>query len=175
MHPMVTREVVEPTSALMRARWTLTSQSKLMQDILDVILLTIPESPCSDAQELLVTVDCPWETIVNEIEDILQILPHSGNLSAKVDFQAVVQGVAPEQGQDLCNGHNGVSIQKAETSSLSTQLSNLTFDILVLVGLSRTQRLDADVMFRRLLKFVPLIPDARLAIFLHALKEVSAR
>ncbi|KAG0341867.1 Serine/threonine-protein kinase smg1 [Podila horticola] len=144
------------------------------KDILDVILLTIPESPCSDAQELPVTVDCPWETIANEIEDILQILPHSGNLSAKVDFQAVVQDVAPEQGQDLCSGHNGVSIQKAETSSLSTQLSNLTFDILVLVGLSRTQRLDADIMFRRLLKFVPLIPDARLAIFLHALKEVSA-
>ncbi|KAF9298818.1 Serine/threonine-protein kinase smg1 [Mortierella antarctica] len=175
LHPMVTREVVEPTSALMRARWTLTSQSRLMQDVLDVILLTIPESPSSDVQELSAAADCPWEGIANEIEDILQILPHSGDISAKVDLQSVVQDVVvPEKGQDPCIEHNGMSIQKAESSSLSTQLSNLTFDILVLVGLSRTQHLDADVMFRRLLKSLPLIPDARLAIFLHALKEVSA-
>lgn len=173
---MVTREVVEPTSALMRARWTLTFQSRLMQDVLDVILLTIPESPSSDAQELSAAADYPWEGIANEIEDILQILPHSGDISAKVDLQSVVQDVVvPEKGQDPCIEHNGMSIQKAESSSLSTQLSNLTFDILVLVGLSRTQHLDADVMFRRLLKSLPLIPDARLAIFLHALKEVSAR
>ncbi|KAG0025245.1 Serine/threonine-protein kinase smg1 [Podila clonocystis] len=174
LHPMVTREVVEPTSALMRARWAMTSQSRLMQEILDVILLTIPESPFNDAEELLVAASCPWEGIASEIEDILQILPYSSDLSAKVDFQAVVQDIAPEQDQDPCNGHNETLIQKAESSSLSTQLSNLTFDIMVLVGLSRTQHLDADVMFRRLLKSLPLIPDARLAIFLHALKEVSA-
>lgn len=173
---MVTREVVEPTSALMRARWTLTSQSRLMQDILDVILLTIPEASRGDTHELPDVAECPWEGIASEIEDILQILPNSGDLSAKVDLQSLVQDVVtPEQLNGSCNGHNGMSLQKAESASASTQLSNLTFDILVLVGLSRTQHLDADVMFRRLLKSVPLVPDARLAIFLHALKEVSAR
>lgn len=174
---MVTREVVEPTSALMRARWTLASQSRLLQDILDVILLTIPEASRDDTQELPnVAAECPWEGIASEIEDILQILPNSGDLSAKVDFQYVAQDViAPEQKNGTCNGHNGMSLRKAETASVSTQLSNLTFDILVLVGLSRTQHLDVNVMFRRLLKSVPLVPDARLTIFLHALKEVSAR
>ncbi|KAF9379405.1 Serine/threonine-protein kinase smg1 [Podila verticillata] len=175
LHPMVTREVVEPTSALMQARWTLTSQSRLMQDILDVILLTIPEASCSDTHGLPNVAECPWEGIASEIEDILQILPNSDDLSAKVDLQSLVQDVAaPEQLNGSCNGHNGTSLKKAESASASTQLSNLTFDILVLVGLSRTQHLDADVMFRRLLKSVPLVPNTRLAIFLHALKEVSA-
>ncbi|KAG0346961.1 hypothetical protein BG004_000424 [Podila humilis] len=178
LHPMVTREVLDVKSALMQARWTLKSQSSHMQDVLDIILLTIPSesSPNETVERSDSHVLYPWEGIAREIEEILQAMSAPGGLAANIMSQMQNRSaeLTYQEHNSICNGHTGQVVKTMDSVSLSTLMSNLTFNILVLVGLATTQSVDSETMLIRLIKYVPLIPDTRLSIYLSALKEISA-
>ncbi|KAF9432983.1 hypothetical protein BGZ76_010035, partial [Entomortierella beljakovae] len=59
-------------------------------------------------------------------------------------------------------------------ATVSTLISNLTFDILLLVELARLCPSGATQIFKELLKTINFVPQSRLAITIYALKDISA-
>ncbi|KAG0198674.1 Serine/threonine-protein kinase smg1 [Mortierella sp. GBA30] len=183
LHPMVTLEVSQPSNTLMRSRWILPSYSRHIQDVLEIVLAAIPNTP-SDTTMLGgeyrdISLQA-WSSVMQEVEDILGELPlgnslsrakHSGSLVDSGQLLHVDHQGSPEPLHVQANGSLG-PYTGLSTSSL---MSGLTFDVLLLIEMARFWPHEASSIFLRLLGTVDNMPELRLAVIVRALQEISAR
>lgn len=183
MHPNVTLEISNPNGVLMRSRLEAPAQWRHSQEVQDVILASISDlsadKPEPDCEQYSVTLRA-WSSIMHEVEDILQELPHGNSLSEAKDLVLIVknsQSMLEEQHLSFKSQRNGDHTHRSPytRTSAASLMASLTLDILVLVEMARCWPNEASAIFLRLLGTVDSVPESRLAIVVYGLKEISVR
>ncbi|KAF9910745.1 hypothetical protein BX616_010795, partial [Lobosporangium transversale] len=184
LHPMVTLEIVHPKGDFMRLRWLLPLHSKRSQDILDIILSSLPESKTPtdteghDPDVLLLT----WSSVMNEVDRALHDLGQSNSLSEVPDLMSLIESLDTLH-KDTLENSRLIGAKKCRAtpkdcrrtgSSTAAVISNVTFDILILIEMARLWPDEASLIFLRLLGALDTVPESRLAVATHALREIAA-
>lgn len=167
-------ELLNAKSILMQSRWRVSGNADRAQDVLDIILLALPASPSDELDTPLDKSDSlgvAWNSIMDELEQILQQLSASNFLSNREDFRSNLQI------SELLNTDVAISSKDEIQGEISRStdrdlLVNFTIDILLLVEISKHAEI-TFTMLARLLKQVLTIPEDRFTIVLYALKEIS--
>ncbi|KAI7828584.1 hypothetical protein BC939DRAFT_443330 [Gamsiella multidivaricata] len=185
MHPNVTLEAVHPKGDLMRLRWLLPMKSTCAQDLLDIILLCVPGPAVGASLASHEYADTPlqtWSSVMYEVDAILQSLALGNCLSETESLGSVIEAAEAARKNELENsrliGTKYHGTQRADCrrtgASTNTSISNMTFDILLLVEMAKLWPSEADLIFIRLLGTLDIVPESRLAIVIQALREISA-
>ncbi|KAG0055166.1 Serine/threonine-protein kinase smg1 [Gryganskiella cystojenkinii] len=178
LHPMVTHELLNTKSNLMRSRWRVSGHAERAQDVLDMILLALPAAPTEEQSIPADKSDSfgrAWCSIMYEIERILQHLPRGNLLSDREKFKSCIQSSASLPSDDNTIQANGDD--RGSDFDKSTErdfLTNLTINILLLVEISKHFEI-SFALFARFLRQIVDVPESRLTITLYALKEIAER
>ncbi|KAI8603620.1 hypothetical protein EDD21DRAFT_23420 [Dissophora ornata] len=185
IHPGVSLEIVHPKGDLMRLRWLIPINSNRAQDVLDIVLSSISKPRKEDTPTHGEHVDVPllsWSSVLHEMDKILQSLGQQNTVSEVADLVRVTESADISWKEELENSrihgaqyHGAHRSECRRTGATTTSLiSNMTFDTLLLIEMSKLWPGEAALMFLRLLVILDIVPESRLAVVIHALKEISA-
>ncbi|KAF9114717.1 Serine/threonine-protein kinase smg1 [Mortierella sp. AM989] len=171
---------------MMQLRWVLSTTSGQYQDVLDIILSFIPtaskdviistNNEDSDVSFLI------WSGVMHEMENILQTLNQTNNLSKTSELDSVNDSLEATYRKEIENlSHLRAECYEAQPENqlragivVTTLIANLTFDTVLLVELAKLWPNEAPLIFLRLLKTIGAMPQPRLATTAFALKDISA-
>jgi len=158
----------------MQSRWRVSGNADRAQDVLDIILLVLPVSSSDELHTPMDKSDslgAAWNSIMDEVQQILRRLSASNFLSNREDFRSDLQSSellhteVPISSKDENQG-------EIERSTDRVLLVNFTIDVLLLVEISKHAEI-TFTMLAHLLKQILAVPEDRLTIVLYALKEIS--
>jgi hypothetical protein len=183
-------EVIDPNSSIMQLRWTLPTTSGRYQEVLDIILSFISNRTKGNKDgailnnEYMISISTISDKITQELDDILFTLSQRNNLidSNELNFTLDDFDMLLERKMENLNlsGAKGISkYQHHDNNQIATLattlMSNLTFNIILLVELAKYYPGGTELIFIRLLRLLGSIPQSRLAVVIYALKDVSTR
>ncbi|KAG0313205.1 Serine/threonine-protein kinase smg1, partial [Dissophora globulifera] len=185
IHPKVSLEIVHPKGNLMQLRWLLPTNPTRLQDVLDIVIAAVPEPTPGTDIDIVGHTDIllrTWSGISHEVDAILHSLGQRNSMSAVSGLAEVVDNAEHsfkstlEHSRTLGADYHGVHRidYRRRGSRTISHISNMTFDILLLVELARLWPGEAQSMFLRLLGTLRTVPESRLSIVAFALKEISA-
>lgn len=170
----------------MRLRWLLPWTSGRAQHVLDIIISCVPERtkdkpPLPDEYSGIPLLS--WTSVMRELDDLIFSLGQCNRLSRARDLHSVIEAADTSYQDELQQTRlAGAKYQGAQHpdccrigASAASLISNMTFDALILVGMSRLWPDQAAMIFIRLLEKLTTVPESRLTVIVHALKEISDR
>ncbi|KAF9364732.1 hypothetical protein BGX34_000626 [Mortierella sp. NVP85] len=184
IHPKVTLEAVRPMGALMQLRWRLPWTSSRAQQVLDIIISCVPERakdvpPLPD--EYVEVPLSSWTSVMQELENLIPSIGQCNRLSKVADLAAVIETATTSHQDELERTRladtklQGALQQECRRTGYSavSMISNMTFDVLLLVGMAKLWPDQAAMIFIRLLEVLATVPESRLTVIVHALREIS--
>ncbi|KAG0298308.1 Serine/threonine-protein kinase smg1 [Linnemannia gamsii] len=187
VHPGVVLEMCHPKTGLMQLRWLLQNKSIRIKDVLEAILVSLPDptqgdqSPASESDHKDIHLQA-WSSLIHEIRGIAYELNQESSLAEATDIGTILKG-------DLIQHHDRydesrlLDVRYKEGryqgcrrtgSPEAALLTNFTFDILLVTQMSRLWPDEASSIFLRLLEILSAVPEIRLALVVHALREISS-
>ncbi|KAK3842227.1 MAG: hypothetical protein J3R72DRAFT_139641 [Linnemannia gamsii] len=187
VHPGVVLETCHPKTGLMQLRWLLQNKSNRIKDVLEAILISLPEP--SQEQEPIVSENDhrdihlqTWSSLIHEIRGIAYELNQESSLAEVTDIGTILKGGSIHH-HDRYDESRQLDMRYKEGryqgcrrtgSPEAALLTNFTFDIILLTQMSRLWPEEASSIFLRLLEILSAVPEPRLALVAHALREISA-
>ncbi|KAG0277332.1 Serine/threonine-protein kinase smg1 [Linnemannia exigua] len=186
VHPGVVLEMCHPKTGLMQLRWLLQNKSNRIKDVLEAILLSLPEP--SQKQGPIVSENDhrdihlqTWSSLIHEIRGIAYEINQESSLAEVTDIGIVLKGGSIKH-HDRYDESRRLDMRYKEGryqgcrrtgSPEAALLTNFTFDTLLLTQMSRLWPEEASSIFLRLLEILSAVPEIRLALVAHALREIS--
>ncbi|KAF9920880.1 Serine/threonine-protein kinase smg1 [Linnemannia zychae] len=187
-HPGVILEMCHPKTGLMQVRWLLQSKSNRIKDVLEIILSSIPDSiqnqgsVDSESEKKYKDIHLQsWTSLIHEVRGIAHEINQESSLAEVIDIDIILNGGSIhhrdryEESRLLDTRFKEGRYQgcRRTGSPEAALLMNFTFDILLLTQMSRIWPDEASSIFLRLLETLSAVPEIRLAVVVHALKEIS--
>lgn len=177
-----------PKTGLMQLRWLLQNKLNRIKDVLEAILISLPdptqghESPASESAHKDIHLQA-WSSLIHEIRGIAYELNQESSLAEATDIGTILKGDSIQH-HDRYDESRLLDVRYKEGryqgcrrtgSPEAALLTNFTFDILLLTQMSRLWPEEASSIFLRLLETLNAVPEIRLALVVHALREISSR
>ncbi|KAG0320022.1 Serine/threonine-protein kinase smg1 [Linnemannia gamsii] len=187
VHPGVVLEMCHPKTGLMQLRWLLQNKSNRIKDVLEAILVSLPDpiqgdaSPASGIDHKDIHLQA-WSSLIHEIRGIAHELNQESSLAEATDIGTILKG-GSIQHRDRYDESRLLDMRYKEGryqgcrrtgSPEAALLTNFTFDILLLTQMSRLWPEQASSIFLRLLEILSAVPEIRLTLVVHALREISS-
>ncbi|KAF9550371.1 Serine/threonine-protein kinase smg1 [Mortierella hygrophila] len=187
VHPGVVLEMCHPKTGLMQLRWLLQNKSNRIKDVLEAILISLPdpshgqEYPASGNGHKDIHLQA-WSSLIHEIRGIAHELNQESCLAEATDIGTIMKD-GSIQHHDRYEESRLLDMRYKEGryqgcrrtgSPEAALLTNFTFDVLLLTQMSRLWPKEASSIFLRLLEILSAVPEIRLTLVVHALREISS-
>ncbi|KAG0220242.1 Serine/threonine-protein kinase smg1 [Mortierella sp. NVP41] len=188
VHPGVVLETCHPKTGLMQLRWLLQNKSNRIKDVLEAILISVPDptqgqgqiSPFSGNAYKDIHLQA-WSSLIHEIRGIAHELNQESILAEATDIGTILKGGSIQHRdqyeksrlQDMRYKEGRYQSCRRTGSPEAALLTNFTFDILLLTQMTRLWPDEASSIFLRLLEILSAVPEIRTVLVVYALKEIS--
>ncbi|KAG0072080.1 Serine/threonine-protein kinase smg1 [Linnemannia elongata] len=186
VHPGVVLEMCHPKTGLMQLRWLLQNKSTRIKDVLESILFSLPdpgqgqEYPVSENDHKDIHLQA-WSSLIHEIRGIAHELNQESCLAEATDIGTIMKGGSIQHHDryeesrilDMRYKEGRYQACRRTGSPEAALLTNFTFDVLLLTQMSRLWPEEASSIFLRLLEILSAVPEIRLTLVVHALREIS--
>ncbi|KAG9067370.1 Serine/threonine-protein kinase smg1 [Linnemannia hyalina] len=187
VHPGVVLEMCHPKTGLMQLRWLLQNKSNRIKDVLEAILISLPdpshgqEYPASGNDHKDIHLQA-WSSLIHEIRGIAHELNQESCLAEATDIGTIMKD-GSIQHHDRYEESRLLDMRYKEGryqgcrrtgSPEAALLTNFTFDVLLVTQMSRLWPKEASSIFLRLLEILSAVPEIRLTLVVHALREISS-
>ncbi|KAF9908194.1 Serine/threonine-protein kinase smg1 [Linnemannia zychae] len=173
-------------NASWRGKMDFVRKSNRIKDVLEAIIISMPDptqklepiGPENVHKDIQLQA---WSSLIHEIRGIAHELNQESSLAEVTDIRTILNG-GSIQHRDRYDDSRQMDMRYKEGryqgcrrtgSPEAALLTNFTFDILLLTQMSRLWPEEASSIFLRLLEILSAVPEIRVVLVVHALREIS--